>query len=153
VNCSGNKRAVGIGFVLILACADAVLSQKAGKVPAAQSVKAEPEDRPLTIDFAPDPEFPYEIITDMELQVILIAKFKKTGKVTDIKIISTRVPDKLPNALLAKLEQATTDAAKNIRFTPAMKNGHPISQRVEVVFTFKRVRNKNYSTWQPRLIA
>jgi hypothetical protein len=114
---------------------------------------ASTKDHSVIIQSTAEPEFPSEIVTDIELAVTLIATFKKSGKVTDVKVISSRVPAFIRGAVLTKLEQATVDAAKKIQFTPAMKKGHRVSQRMELLFTFKRQKTRKFVNWQPTLIA
>jgi hypothetical protein len=111
------------------------------------------QDHSVIIKSTAEPEFPSEIVTDVELAVTLIATFKKSGKVTDVKVISSRVPAFIRGTILTKLEQATVDAAKKIQFVPATKKGHRISQRLELLFTFKRQKTKKFVNWEPTLIA
>jgi hypothetical protein len=109
------------------------------------------EDHSIILKNTPQPNFPPEINTDIELAVTLLATFKKDRKVSDVKVISSRVPAFIPAVLVAKLEKATVDAAKRIEFTPATSNGRPITQRVELLFTFKRVKEKQYLNWRPQI--
>ncbi len=60
--------------------------------------------------------------------VLLSAVFTGDGKVIDIRVIRG-LPDGLNNE--------ATRAIQKIRFTPAIKNGKPVSVRMSVEFTFK----------------
>jgi TonB family protein len=59
--------------------------------------------------------------------VVLRALFSADGKVTDIYVIK-----KLPHGLTG----AAIKAARGIRFTPAVKDGHPVSMSMEVQYNF-----------------
>ena len=59
--------------------------------------------------------------------VVLRAVFSKDGEVTNIKVVS-----KLPHGLT----QRSIDAARAIRFTPAMKDGQPVSMWMELQYNF-----------------
>jgi hypothetical protein len=117
------------------------------------SPRNESKDHSLFIESNPEPELPPDIVADVDLAVTLSAIFQKSGKVTDIKVVSSRVPASMPAETLKKLEQATVDAAKKIRFSPTTRNGHKVSVRVELEYTFKRRKKEKYSNWRPTLIA
>lgn len=59
--------------------------------------------------------------------VVLRAVFSKDGQVTNIHVAS-----KLPHGLT----QRTIEAARAIRFTPATKDGHPVSMFMELQYNF-----------------
>jgi TonB family protein len=59
--------------------------------------------------------------------VVLKAVFAKNGEVQNIRVVSG-----LPDGLT---EQAI-EAAKKITFTPAMKNGQPVSMWFQLEFNF-----------------
>jgi TonB family protein len=59
--------------------------------------------------------------------VVLRAVFSSSGQVTGIRAVSG-----LPNGLT---ERAIA-AARQIRFTPAMKDGHPVSQYIQIEYNF-----------------
>jgi TonB family protein len=117
------------------------------------SLRNKLKDPPLVIESSPEPELPREIVADVDLAVTLLAIFRKSGKVTDIKVVSSRVPASMPAETIKKLEQATVEAAKKIRFSPTTRDGHKVSVRVELEYTFKRVKKEKYSNWRPTLIA
>jgi len=59
--------------------------------------------------------------------VVLRALFSAEGKVTDIEVVK-----KLPHGLTG----ATIKAARGISFSPAMKDGHPVSMYMELQYNF-----------------
>ena len=60
-------------------------------------------------------------------RVVLRAVFSKTGEVTNLHVVS-----KLPHGLT----QRAIEAARAIRFEPAMKDGHPVSMWMELQYNF-----------------
>jgi TonB family protein len=60
--------------------------------------------------------------------VRLSAVLDSTGKVTDIQVI-----DGLPDGL----SESAVDAAHQIQFTPAMKDGRAVSQQVQLTYDFE----------------
>lgn len=63
----------------------------------------------------------------VEGTVVLRAVFSKNGEVTNLHVVS-----KLPHGLT----QRGIDAARAIRFTPAMKDGQPVSMWMELQYNF-----------------
>lgn len=59
--------------------------------------------------------------------IVLRAVLGSDGHVTDISAVS-----KLPNGLTEK----AIEAAKGIKFTPAMKDGHPVSQYIQLEYNY-----------------
>jgi outer membrane biosynthesis protein TonB len=124
-----------------------------GSAAGKQGERSSSKDHSLFIESNPEPELPRDMVADIDLAVTLLAIFQKSGKITDIKVISSRVPASMPAETLKKLEQATVDAAKKIRFAPPTKNGHRVSVRVELEYTFRRQNKQKHSNWRPTLIA
>ncbi len=67
------------------------------------------------------------------LRVVL----RSNGQVSDIEVKKV-LPENLPDDLIQALTEATTQAARKIKFTPAVKDGRSVSTRVilEYVFNF-----------------
>jgi TonB family protein len=63
----------------------------------------------------------------VEGTVVLRAVFSKDGQVTNIRVVSKR-----PHGLT----QRAIEAARAIRFTPAMKDGQPVSMWMELQYNF-----------------
>ena len=59
--------------------------------------------------------------------VILRAVFSRDGQVTDIRVIK-----RLPHGLT----QVALTAARRIKFSPALKDGHPVSQYIQLEYNF-----------------
>ncbi len=59
--------------------------------------------------------------------VIVSAIFRADGRITDIKVV---------RGLSKELEAEAIIAASKIKFTPALKNGNPVSVRMMMEFTF-----------------
>jgi len=89
----------------------------------------------------------------IELAVTLKVEFKQDGKVGKVEVISSRVPATMSAKMLARLEEATADAASRIRFTPAVKDGRRVSQWYLLEHTFRRGKQQRYSNWRQELIA
>ncbi len=61
----------------------------------------------------------------IRLHVVL----RPNGEVTDIEV-SKIVPENLPDDLAKSLTEATIEAAHKLKFSPAMKDNHPVAMRV-----------------------
>ena len=59
--------------------------------------------------------------------IVLRAVFSRDGELTNIYVVR-----KLPHGLT----QAAVKAARGIRFSPALKDGHPVSQYIELQYNF-----------------
>jgi len=147
------KQSAAALFLLLMLSAVSLsqpLNKFAGPNSQPQNLK---QERSIKILSTPEPEIPPEIVTDIELTVTLLATFKKNGKVSDVKVVSSQVPAFIRGAILSRLETATVDAAKKIQFTPAMSSNRKFSQRAYLIFTYKREKKKKYLNWQPGLVA
>ena len=60
--------------------------------------------------------------------VRLTAVFTGSGEVRNIEVV---------NGLPAGLTEKAIEAARKITFTPAMKDGHPVSQKMQLEYTFE----------------
>jgi hypothetical protein len=69
----------------------------------------------------------------IRLRVIL----RSNGEVSDIEVKKV-LPENLPDDLIQALTEATTQAARKLKFTPAVKDGRSVSTYVilEYVFNF-----------------
>jgi periplasmic protein TonB len=76
----------------------------------------------------PKPEYTKEARKhQIEGTVILRCVFRASGEVTDISVIQG-----LPDGLAER----AIEAAKKIKFKPAMKDGHPVSMWMELQYNF-----------------
>ena len=67
-----------------------------------------------------------------EGEIILRVVLQADGKVGDIEVIQAG-PEKLTKKCI--------EAAKQIKFTPAEKNGHPVSQYVTISYHFEKKKD------------
>ena len=111
------------------------------------------KDQSMVMDYTPDPILPVDLDLKIELAVTLRAEFKKDGKVGKVEVISSRVPASMSAKMLDRLEKATAEAAGRIKFTPAIKDGHRVSQWYLLEYTFRRGNQQRYPNWRRALIA
>jgi hypothetical protein len=72
------------------------------------------------------------------ITITLRAVFRKTGEVTDVtvyKVAAGNLPDKEKKFLV----KACVEAAQKIKFVPAMKEGHPVSQYIQIEYNISPV--------------
>jgi len=106
----------------------------------ANAQKSEESQRVLTsqvvIKEKPDPEKPSEVSgTEINATVVLKAIFRKSGKVTDIKLVKV-TPEDLLEDLKKDIAKRCKKAAQKIKFTPATKDGNPVSMYVQLEYNF-----------------
>lgn len=76
----------------------------------------------------PDPKYTKDARKHaVEGTVVLRCVFSSTGEVKNIHVVSG-----LPDGLT----ESAIEAAKKIKFTPAMKDGHPVSMWMELQYNF-----------------
>ena len=76
----------------------------------------------------PEPQYTEEARENqVEGTVVLRAVFSLTGEVTNIRVVS---------ALPYGLTESSVEAARQLKFTPAMKDGHPVSQYIQIEYKF-----------------
>lgn len=63
-----------------------------------------------------------------ERKIVLRMVLRANGKVTDISVVRSDAPE---------LNKVAVQAAKKIKFAPAMKDGQPVSQWATVTYTFR----------------
>lgn len=121
------KNSFVLCLLLVGACAPAV---------PAQTSADQDRNQEVGIKSRPEPEEPKEIIeAGVKATVVLTAVFRSSGKVTDIKLVKV-TPESLPRELAKTLTKRCVKAAKQIKFTPAMKDGRPVSQLIQLNFNF-----------------
>ncbi len=94
------------------------------------------EDRKAAIKSEPHPEDDEGRNHHYNGAVTVRAILRSDGKVTDIEVIEI-TPNDLPEEVAKDWARKCIEAASQIKFKPAMKNGHPVSQYVRLVYTFK----------------
>ena len=85
-------------------------------------------DRKARILARAEPQYTDEARTNMVTgTVVLRAVFSTNGQVTNIRVV---------NGLPYGLTEKAVDAARLIRFSPAMKDGRPVSQYIQIEYNF-----------------
>ena len=84
----------------------------------------------------PEPEQPENYRgPKIEAVVVLRAVFRSSGKVTNIKLEKV-IPNGISEKLSKDLVKRCIKAAQQIKFTPATKDGHPVSMLMQLEYTF-----------------
>jgi TonB family protein len=114
----------------------AVMPQRQTVLVAEQSVstgesryfKPSEVDRKARVIARPEPQYTNEARDNAVTgTVVLRAIFSASGEVTNIRVVSG-----LPNGLTEK----AVEAARRIEFAPAMKDGRPVSQYIQIDYNF-----------------
>ena len=85
-------------------------------------------DTKVKILSQPNAESTFESVRNHVVGVVtLIAVFTAKGEVRDIEVV---------HGLPAGLTESATSAARKITFTPAIKDGHPVSQKMQLEYSF-----------------
>ena len=129
---------VVLTLVFGLFCTSQVFAQSNSNHSGAQTrptpARDTPKNRPVVIEFKPEPGKPKEVgNTSYEGTIVLRAIFRKNGKVTDIEFVEAKPPRFFDGSLTKK----AIEAAKKIRFKPAMKDGRPVSMLMQLEYNFK----------------
>lgn len=85
----------------------------------------------------PSPSYPDWLREWGQATVVLRAILRSSGEITDIKVREIR-PDILPSELAKDLVDRCTKAARKIKFKPATKDGHEVSQYILIEYNFFR---------------
>lgn len=89
-------------------------------------------DKKASVKSRRDPGYPYWL--KGRAKVVLRAIFRASGEVTDIKVI--RVDMENPSVMERELMQQCVEAARKIKFKPAVKDGRPVSQYIQIEYNF-----------------
>jgi hypothetical protein len=90
----------------------------------------------VVIKEKPDPEKQSEVSgTEINATVVLRAIFTKSGKVTDIKLVKV-IPQDLSKDLAKDIAKRCKKAAQKIKFSPATRDGNPVSVYVQLEYNF-----------------
>jgi TonB family protein len=122
-----------IGFVLLLANPSFTFGEmgklQSSTAPATNQIyKGKEVDKKASVKKKPEPGYTKEARSHgIEGTVILRCVFASTGQVTNIHVVS-----ELPDGLTER----AIDAAKQIKFIPAMKDGHPVSMWMQLEYNF-----------------
>jgi hypothetical protein len=124
-----------IHFSILSATAIAVAGL--GKVsPQETARKDDQEHRAAVVKSKPKPHWPKEARKHrVKATIELRAIFRSSGEVTDIKFAKV-IPEGIPENIVQALTNECIRAARQIKFEPAMKDGHPVSMYVQLEYNF-----------------
>jgi hypothetical protein len=71
-----------------------------------------------------------------EMTVIIRAVFRADGEVAPIKVYKIS-PGNLPDYVVKDLTRSCVEAARGIKFKPAIKDGRPVSQYIQIEYHFR----------------
>lgn len=122
-----------IGFVLLfanpsIASAQIGKPQSSGTPEANRIYSGKVVDKKASVKKKPEPSYTKDARKHgIEGTVILRCVFTSTGQVTNIRVVS-----ELPDGLTER----AIEAARKIKFTPATKDGHPVSMWMQLEYNF-----------------
>jgi hypothetical protein len=139
-------RLLQVSAIFLLIIGNNVFGQKQ---PQSSGATEQPGKTLLKIEAKPDPKWP-NIETEGTCTIVLRAVFAADGKVTHISFVKI-VPEK-PKGFSERdikvLTKRSIEAAKQIKFVPAMKDNHPVSMWMQLEYNFsplvdeKKIPNK-----------
>ncbi len=97
-----------------------------------QVFPAKQVDKKVSIKSRPNPEYPYWLKGNAK--VVLRAIFRASGEVTDIKVVSVAM--EYPSGMQRELAEKCVEVARKIKFKPAVKDGQPVSQYMQIEYNF-----------------
>src|SRR5438105_4035445 len=97
--------------------------------------KEKPKDHGTIIKEQPQPEKPKDEVRSSKGRVVLQVIFRASGTVEIVKVLEV-TPKDLPKDIAADLVKKSIEAVRKIKFEPAMKDGHPVSQYAKVEYNF-----------------
>jgi outer membrane biosynthesis protein TonB len=102
----------------------------------AQEAERKPADRPLRVTYNPSGEYTSEArAKQLSGWIKLRVTFLDTGELGDIFYVDESTPDK--SLSKAGLLKSAYDAAKKIRFEPAIKDGSPVTVTKVLAYDFQ----------------
>jgi len=122
-----------------VACATTSMSQTSpGKSSGIGPGKAVNGESRLRIESKPEPAWPVSANSTGTCTIVLRAIFTKDGKVTNISFIEAvqEKPSGVSEKDIKKMTKRSIEAARKIRFVPAMKDGHPVSMWMQLEYNF-----------------
>lgn len=121
--------------VVVFACGGSVLAQSPPTGSA--GISSGPAGRMPKIDSKPEPESSVSS-DDATCTIVLRAIFDKKGKVTNIRFVEARPepPNGCFDVDVKTIKKRSIDAAKKIKFIPAVKDGKPVSMWMQLEYNF-----------------
>jgi hypothetical protein len=128
------------GLVVLVLCLPflAQSNSSGGIGPGRATVDGHAIVRPV-IKEKPEPDWPKTIQPEIKFTIVLRAVFRTDGKVTNISFVKM-TPKKLSGLSqneIKDLRKRAIDAAKEIKFLPATKDGLPVSMWMELEYEFQ----------------
>lgn len=97
---------------------------------AARPIVREPRERLAALAVTPHPIYPPQALRAGEQGTVLVlAQVDVTGKVTNAHVVG--------GSGFRILDQAATDEVRHWKFSPALRNGHPVVASVEVPVNYR----------------
>ena len=126
-----------LSVMFLIACGIQVVAQSSSSkgISVGKVTKNGESFVPAVIKSKPEPERPGSFTANTKITIILRAVFTRDGKVTDVKFEKAR-PKNLSKKVVKELTYRCIDAARQIEFIPAMKDGHPVSMYMQLEYSF-----------------
>ena len=116
-------------ILLAMACVCLAQAAQDQRAPDEKVYEGKEVDTKVKILSMPDPVYTSDAARDNVVGIVkLKAVFTASGEVRNIEVV---------NGLPAGLSENAIEVARKITFTPATKDGHAVSQRVFLVYTFQ----------------
>jgi hypothetical protein len=94
------------------------------------------QPRKAVVKFKPQPHCPKKACEQLiEATIVLRAIFRASSVVTDVKFDKV-IPADLPEDIVKAFTEESIKAARQIKFDPAMKDGHPVSMYMQLEYNF-----------------
>ncbi len=108
---------------------------KSGDQTETQKHSGKNENKKVVVQTRPEPQINKKTLHDYGDHIIIRVRaiFRADGKVEEVKALKI-TPDNLPADIAKDLTEKVIDAARQIKFTPAIKDGHPVSVRVTLEY-------------------
>lgn len=124
-------------FLLLLLCGSLAFGQT-GPTSASGGIGTgdlPPNSSHARILSKPGPVVPKETLSLPKGLIVLRAVFTADGRVTNIHFVKA-IPKDLPKDTVKLLKQRSIEAAKQIEFTPATRNGRPVAMLIQLEYNF-----------------
>lgn len=121
-------------FLLLLLCSSLASGQTSASGGIGPGTLA-PDSARVRIFSKPQPLAPKEIQSVPQLLIVLRAVFTADGRVTNIHFVKA-VPKDAAKDTIKLFKQRAIEAAKQIEFTPATRNGRPVSMYIQLEYNF-----------------
>jgi hypothetical protein len=90
----------------------------------------------------PQPKLPQEISRVPGMTIVLRAVFTSDARVTNVHFVKV-TPEEAPRDTVKLFKKRAIEAAKQIKFTPATKDGRPVSMYVQLEYNFNAAEEES----------